>query len=206
MIFDIKGWTKIVAFHTRNVPHRGHEHVIAHACERCNADGILIHPVIGPKKPGDFSPQAVLGAYERLIPAGRTQRACWRRSALTPALRPARGGVHGALPEEFRLHALRARPRSHGRRRLLPRHQNRDLVDSLGDIGITPVFFDSVYFSETDGATVECPTKSPSSARFPVPDSPASRREAKCAPHGACRDELSNWLNDQQAAGVPCSL
>jgi ATP sulfurylase len=52
MLFDIKGWTKIVAFHTRNAPHRKHEHIITHACERSNADSILIHPVIGPKKVG----------------------------------------------------------------------------------------------------------------------------------------------------------
>ena len=50
MVFDIKGWSRIVAFHTRNVPHSGHEHVIANACERSNADGVLIHPVIGPEK------------------------------------------------------------------------------------------------------------------------------------------------------------
>ena len=57
MIFGMKGWSKIVAFHTRNVPHKGHEYVIREAVERANADGLFVHPVIGPKKPGDFVPE-----------------------------------------------------------------------------------------------------------------------------------------------------
>ena len=46
MIFDIKGWTKIVAVHARNVPHQGHEHIIARATERSHADGVLIHVAV----------------------------------------------------------------------------------------------------------------------------------------------------------------
>ncbi len=63
----MKGWSKIVAFHTRNVSHKGHEYVIREAVERANADGLFVHPVIGPKKTGDFVPEAILGVYDRLI-------------------------------------------------------------------------------------------------------------------------------------------
>ena len=155
MIFDVKGWSKIVAFHTRNVPHRGHEHIIAHACERCHADGVLIHPAIGPKKPGDFSADAILGAYERLIRLaypnallaafGTYSRYCGPREAVFTALcRKNFGCTHFVLGRDHT-----------GVGDFYAPHQNRELFESLGDIGITPVFFDTVYFSDEAGDTVE---------------------------------------------------
>ncbi|MAG72868.1 sulfate adenylyltransferase, partial [archaeon] len=52
-LFDGKGWAKVVAFHTRNVPHRGHEFLQLDAMRRANCDGLFVHPVVGKKKPGD---------------------------------------------------------------------------------------------------------------------------------------------------------
>lgn len=62
--FISKGWSKIVAFQTRNPPHRSHEYLQKCALENC--DGLLIHPVIGKKKTGDFNDDYILGAYEVL--------------------------------------------------------------------------------------------------------------------------------------------
>jgi ATP sulfurylase len=67
MIFTMKRWTKVVAFHTRNVPHKGHEFILKQALAQTNADGLFIHPVVGPKKKGDFTEEAVLAAYEILL-------------------------------------------------------------------------------------------------------------------------------------------
>ena len=67
MVFSMKGWTKVVAFHTRNAPHKGHEFILNEALTRTNADGLLVQPVVGPKKKGDFTESAVLGAYEILL-------------------------------------------------------------------------------------------------------------------------------------------
>jgi len=48
------GWDKVVAFQTRNPMHRAHEELCRMAMEQLNADGILIHMLLGKLKPGDI--------------------------------------------------------------------------------------------------------------------------------------------------------
>jgi len=67
LIFQAKGWTNIVGFHTRNIPHKGHEFLMRSALENKNLDAVLIHPVVGPKKVGDFQSNIVMGAYNTLL-------------------------------------------------------------------------------------------------------------------------------------------
>jgi sulfate adenylyltransferase len=48
------GWKKVVAFQTRNPMHRAHEELCRMAYEAVNADGILIHMLLGKLKKGDI--------------------------------------------------------------------------------------------------------------------------------------------------------
>ncbi len=48
------GWEKVVAFQTRNPMHRAHEELCRMALEQLDADGILIHMLLGKLKPGDI--------------------------------------------------------------------------------------------------------------------------------------------------------
>lgn len=48
------GWNKVVAFQTRNPMHRAHEELCRMAKEAVNADGILIHMLLGRLKEGDI--------------------------------------------------------------------------------------------------------------------------------------------------------
>jgi len=48
------GWEKVVAFQTRNPMHRAHEELCRMAMEKLNADGVLIHMLLGQLKPGDI--------------------------------------------------------------------------------------------------------------------------------------------------------
>ena len=48
------GWEKIVAFQTRNPMHLAHEELCRMAYKAENADGILIHMLLGKLKPGDI--------------------------------------------------------------------------------------------------------------------------------------------------------
>ncbi len=64
-LFRQKRWKDIVAFQTRNPPHIGHEYVQKTALTF--VDGILINPIIGKKKVGDFKDEVILASYETLM-------------------------------------------------------------------------------------------------------------------------------------------
>lgn len=59
------GWKSVSGFQTRNIPHRAHEYLQKIALSF--TDGILIHPIIGWKKDGDFLPDVIIKAYGVLI-------------------------------------------------------------------------------------------------------------------------------------------
>jgi sulfate adenylyltransferase len=48
------GWSKIVAFQTRNPMHRAHEALVRIAMDRVGADGAVIHMLLGKLKQGDI--------------------------------------------------------------------------------------------------------------------------------------------------------
>ena len=52
--FAERGWKTVVAFQTRNPMHRAHEELCRMAQEAVDADGILIHMLLGKLKPGDI--------------------------------------------------------------------------------------------------------------------------------------------------------
>jgi len=49
-----RGWNRVVAFQTRNPMHLAHEELCRMAKERLNADGIVIHMLLGRLKAGDI--------------------------------------------------------------------------------------------------------------------------------------------------------
>lgn len=69
-LFSLYGWSNIIGYHTRNVPHRGHEYIQRKALEETHADGIFISPVTGIKKKGDFTAAAIIHCFEKLIEEG----------------------------------------------------------------------------------------------------------------------------------------
>jgi sulfate adenylyltransferase len=64
-LFAERGWRSVVGFQTRNVPHRAHEHLLRLALEL--ADGLFVQPLVGRKKRGDYTPEAILTGYRRFI-------------------------------------------------------------------------------------------------------------------------------------------
>ena len=63
--FNAKGWKTIVGFQTRNPVHRAHEYLQRLGLEFC--DGLLINPLVGWKKVGDFSEPAIQSAYRVML-------------------------------------------------------------------------------------------------------------------------------------------
>lgn len=64
-VFSDKGWKTIVGFQTRNPIHKAHEHLQRIGLEVC--DGLFINPIVGWKKKGDFTQEAVMVAYEKMV-------------------------------------------------------------------------------------------------------------------------------------------
>ena len=69
-LFAGRGWTKVVAHQSRNVPHSGHEWLMKGAYLAAEADGILVSAVVGEKKPGDYIDEAIVLGHNRLREGG----------------------------------------------------------------------------------------------------------------------------------------
>jgi sulfate adenylyltransferase len=73
-IFEEKGWERVVAHQTRNVPHTGHEWLMKGAWFSANEDlpverlktGILVSCIIGSKRIGDYIDEAILLGQQQL--------------------------------------------------------------------------------------------------------------------------------------------
>lgn len=65
--FTERGWNKVVAFQTRNPMHRAHEELCRMAQEAVNADGILIHMLLGQLKPGDIPAPVRDAAIRKMV-------------------------------------------------------------------------------------------------------------------------------------------
>lgn len=61
------GWDKVVAFQTRNPMHLAHEELCRIAKERLNADGIVIHMLLGRLKPGDIPADVRDAAIRKMV-------------------------------------------------------------------------------------------------------------------------------------------
>jgi sulfate adenylyltransferase len=61
------GWNKVVAFQTRNPMHRAHEELCKMAKAAVNADGILIHMLLGALKKGDIPAPVRDAAIRKMV-------------------------------------------------------------------------------------------------------------------------------------------
>jgi len=61
------GWEKVVAFQTRNPMHLAHEELCRMAYKAENADGILIHMLLGKLKPGDIPADVRDAAIRKMV-------------------------------------------------------------------------------------------------------------------------------------------
>ena len=66
LVNEIKSSGKTVcSFQTRNIPHYGHERIIEEALKKC--DYVVINPIIGLKKKGDFKYEVIEKSFSYLI-------------------------------------------------------------------------------------------------------------------------------------------
>lgn len=68
--FAVRGWKRVVAHQSRNVPHIGHEWLMKGAWFAAKADAVLVNAVIGEKKVGDYIDEAIVLGHATLREAG----------------------------------------------------------------------------------------------------------------------------------------
>ena len=160
ILFKEKGWKEIVAFQTRNPPHIGHEYVQKTALTF--VDGILINPIIGKKKSGDFRDEVILSSYETLI-----KHYYLKKRAVMSILRTS---MKYAGPREAIHHAIMRKNfgcthfivgRDHaGVGNYYGPYDAHDIFSEFPDLGIIPVFFRSFSRCTKCGSVVNdkiCP-------------------------------------------------
>lgn len=156
-VFAQRQWQKVVGFHTRNVPHRAHEYLQMAALQKHQCDGIFIHPVTGTKKPGDFSSEIILNAYQLLIDQfyppnvallsgfeAYSRYAGPREAVFTALCRKNFGCSHFIVGRDHT-----------GVGDYYAPEESQNLFQELGDIGIQPVFFDEIYYCDRCEVHVE---------------------------------------------------
>jgi sulfate adenylyltransferase len=73
--FEQWGWTRVVAFQTRNPMHRAHQELTQRAAQIAEAN-LLLHPVVGLTKPGDVDHFVRVRCYEHLLKTYPEQTTC----------------------------------------------------------------------------------------------------------------------------------
>lgn len=67
--FKRMGWKNVVGYQCRNPPHTAHEYIQRLSLEREEIDGLMVHPVVGRLKQGDYKPEIIMQAYQALVDA-----------------------------------------------------------------------------------------------------------------------------------------
>jgi len=149
-IFEHRGWSKVVGFHTRNVIHCAHEHIQMLALEQTHSDGLFVHPVAGPKKKGDYHFEVIMKSYELMMnhyyPSGKVMIGAFQNYSRYAGPREA---VFTALcRKNFGCsHFIVGRDHTGVGDYYKPGDVER-LFNQLGDIGIVPLFFGEQHYCE----------------------------------------------------------
>lgn len=145
-IFEKAGWKTIVAFQTRNVPHVAHEMLQKESLN--THDGLFVNPLIGKKKPGDFTDEVIVGAYETLIKNYYPQNRCFLATLHTEMryAGPKEAIHHAIMRKNFGCtHIIIGRDHA-GVGTFYDPFAAQKIFDQYADLGIEPVFYPAFFY------------------------------------------------------------
>lgn len=204
-IFEHRQWQRVVGFHTRNVPHRVHEFLQTDALHRHHCDGVFVHPVIGPKKSGDFTGESVLQAYDHIIrehyPRGSAMVAGWatysryagpREALFTAIVRQNFGCTHFIVGRDHT-----------GVGNFYSPDASRQFVESLGsELGIQTLFSPEVtYCSACDAHVSGCEHADRFVQRISGTEAREALRRGEVLPDWFMRESVSQLILADLRAG-----
>jgi len=209
-LFEEKNWTKVVGFHTRNVPHRAHEFIQWSALEKGKCDGILIHPVVGKKKTGDYNSSFIVKSYEIMqkeyYPDNKVvfgvfstySRYAGEREALFTALcRKNYGCSHFIIGRD---HTGVGNPKNN----------SQNIFSQFSDLGIEIIGYNSVYYSKKHQSYFEESTDSLELDDKKISISGSEAREMfnnnKLPPSWYMRPKISKMIMESIKAKEPVFL
>lgn len=206
ILFREKGWRTVGAFQTRNIPHAGHESMQKTLLSL--VDGIMIHPLIGRKKQGDFTDSAIIHSYQALIehyfPAERVVL-----SALCTEMRYAgpREAIHHAIMRKNHgcTHFVVGRDHA-GVGKFYPPEAAIEIFDEFPDLEIEPVTIRGDFFwchaCGALGSERTCPHDPSNHISFSGTEVRAMLNEKRVPPKEIIRAEVFAALAKEEKAFV----
>ncbi len=204
MIFAQKGWSRVVGFHTGHIANRLHEYAQLKTLEAAHVDGLYLSLVIRPQQAGEFLPETIFKSYQLLLdgdvyPSGKTvmggsllyPRHCGPREAVFAALCYKNLGCSHFIIEC-----------DHGHfDGFYDPAQTRELFKSLGDLSITPVFFNAIEYNPETQKYFEAKSAKKMAMSDGAIQTALVNREA--LPDWIMRQAVQEMLQQEMAANRP---